>query len=101
MSLEELHDRLEDYLKKFGAKLRLVRSKERLGLIRARSTGAKYSTGDVIIFIDAHCEATFGWIEPLLQRVKDAPNAFVCPVIDSIGDNDLAYNGGSAGGKGI
>ncbi|CAD5219543.1 unnamed protein product [Bursaphelenchus xylophilus] len=97
---EDLHEKLEEYLARFGSKLRLVRSKERLGLIRARATGAKYATGEVIIFLDAHCEASKGWIEPLLQRLKDAPYAFICPVIDSISDQDMEYQGGSAGGIG-
>lgn len=38
-----------------------VRTTERAGLIRARMTGARAATGDVLVFLDAHCEATEGW----------------------------------------
>lgn len=41
--------------------VKLVRLKERHGLIRARLQGAKASTGDVLIFLDSHCEANDKW----------------------------------------
>ena len=39
----------------------IVRLKERSGLIRARNAGAKAATGDVLIFLDSHCETGPGW----------------------------------------
>ncbi len=44
---------------------------ERSGLIRARLRGAAASKGQVITFLDAHCECTLGWLEPLLARIKE------------------------------
>ena len=41
--------------------VKYVRTKERSGLIRARTAGAKAATGDVLIFLDSHCEAAEGW----------------------------------------
>lgn len=41
--------------------VKLVRLNERQGLIRARLTGAKLATGDVLIFLDSHCEANQLW----------------------------------------
>lgn len=41
--------------------VRIVRTKERSGLIRARLAGARAATGDVLIFLDSHCEAAPGW----------------------------------------
>ena len=38
-----------------------VRTPERSGLIRARLAGARAATGDVLVFLDAHCEASEGW----------------------------------------
>ncbi len=47
--------------------------------------------GDVLVFLDAHCEATIGWMEPLLDRIKENRKAIVCPVIDIINDETFAY----------
>lgn len=41
--------------------VKLIRAKERLGLIRAKLAGAEVATGDVLIFLDAHCEANQQW----------------------------------------
>jgi len=42
-------------------KIRLVRLAKRSGLIRARMIGAHLAIGDVLLFLDAHCEAITGW----------------------------------------
>lgn len=44
---------------------------QRSGLIRARLRGAAATKGQVITFLDAHCECTVGWLEPLLARIKE------------------------------
>lgn len=58
---DELKDKLEDYIKCFGGIVRLKRAPERQGLIRAKLMGAKEATGDVVVFLDSHCEVTKGW----------------------------------------
>eukprot|EP00108_Taenia_solium_P004930 TsM_000408800 transcript=TsM_000408800 gene=TsM_000408800 len=64
--------------------VRIVRLPQRTGLIRARLEGAKVATADVIVFLDAHCEATHRWLEPLLYRIWQKPDAVVCPAIANI-----------------
>lgn len=56
----ELRGKLERYIEtRLPSKVRLVRLKERQGLIRARLAGAREAKGDVIIFLDSHCEVRF------------------------------------------
>ena len=58
---------LGDELKKYVEEawpdgvVKIVRTTERSGLIRARLAGAKAATGDVLIFLDSHCEVGPGW----------------------------------------
>jgi len=77
-SLEEMGQRLDDYCEEnFGDLVRILRAPTRLGLIKAKNYGAKnggllfsnrkiilffaLATGDVVVFLDAHCEANAGW----------------------------------------
>ena len=54
----------------FGDRVKILRTSKRDGLIRARIAGARVAAGDVLIFLDSHCEVTTGWIEPLLAQIK-------------------------------
>ena len=38
----------------------MVRTSTPQGLIRARLAGAKVAAGDILVFLDSHCEATKG-----------------------------------------
>jgi len=60
---------LDEYVKQFKGKVKLYRNSERLGLIGTRTNGAKYAKGDVIVFLDAHCECQPNWLAPLLTRI--------------------------------
>lgn len=62
---------LENYVKNLEVPVKIIRMEERSGLIRARLRGAAASKGQVITFLDAHCECTVGWLEPLLARIKE------------------------------
>uniref|UniRef100_A0AAY4CWZ4 Polypeptide N-acetylgalactosaminyltransferase n=1 Tax=Denticeps clupeoides TaxID=299321 RepID=A0AAY4CWZ4_9TELE len=68
---------------------------QRSGLIRARLRGAAATRGQVITFLDAHCECTVGWLEPLLARIKEDRKSVVCPIIDVISDETFEYMAGS------
>lgn len=75
-------------------KIVIVRLQKREGLIRARSAGAEVATGDVIVFLDSHCECNVGWLEPMLGRIHQDRKIVVCPVIDNISWKTLDYSWG-------
>lgn len=70
---------------------KVLRQPIREGLVPARLMGADYATGEVLTFLDAHCECTVGWLEPLLARVQKHPTHVVSPVIDIISDDNFGY----------
>lgn len=82
---------LEQYVKKLPVPVYVFRTEKRSGLIRARLLGAKHVTGQVITFLDAHCECTEGWLEPLLSRIAEDRKTVVCPIIDVISDETFEY----------
>lgn len=64
-----MKEKLENYVKDLPIPVYVYRTEKRSGLIRARLLGAKHVKGQVITFLDAHCECTEGWLEPLLARI--------------------------------
>jgi len=88
---DHLGSELEDYVKNLPLPVFVLRTGVRSGLIRARLLGAKAAKGAVITFLDAHCECTEGWLEPLLAEIAANRKAVVCPVIDVISDESFEY----------
>eukprot|EP00092_Neocalanus_flemingeri_P005465 GFUD01005893.1.p1 GENE.GFUD01005893.1~~GFUD01005893.1.p1 ORF type:complete len:612 (+),score=116.80 GFUD01005893.1:189-2024(+) len=87
---DHLKKELDIYVSKYP-KIKIVRSPERVGLIRARLLGATHASAPVLTYLDSHCECAEGWLEPLLDRIARNPTNVVCPVIDIINDDTLAY----------
>lgn len=88
---EHLKQDLEDYITTLPVPTYVYRTEKRSGLIRARLLGAKHVKGQVITFLDAHCECTEGWLEPLLARIANDRHTVVCPIIDVISDDTFEY----------
>ncbi|KAF6340213.1 POC1 centriolar protein B [Rhinolophus ferrumequinum] len=94
--VDDLSDRvylkaqLETYISNLD-RVRLIRTNKREGLVRARLIGATFATGDVLTFLDCHCECNSGWLEPLLERIGQDETAVVCPVIDTIDWNTFEF----------
>ncbi|ETE72336.1 Polypeptide N-acetylgalactosaminyltransferase 3, partial [Ophiophagus hannah] len=86
-----LKDKLDDYVKQFQI-VKVVRQKERKGLITARLLGASVAIGETLTFLDAHCECFYGWLEPLLARIAENYTCVVSPDISSIDLNTFEFN---------
>lgn len=88
---EFLKKSLDDYVKNLTVPTKVLRSSERVGLIKARIVGATEAKGEVLTFLDAHCECTVGWLEPLLEAVGQNATRIISPVIDIINDDTFSY----------
>ncbi|XP_064022969.1 polypeptide N-acetylgalactosaminyltransferase 15 isoform X2 [Pogoniulus pusillus] len=85
-----LKSALSEYVSKLDG-VKLIRSNKRLGVIRGRMLGAARASGDVLVFMDSHCECQKGWLEPLLARLSINRNSVVSPVIDVIDWKTFQY----------
>lgn len=65
----------------FGDRVKILRTAKREGLIRARIAGAKTAQGDVLVFLDSHCEVTDGWLEPLLAKIAEDRTVITTSII--------------------
>lgn len=89
---EHVLKKLDDYIEKnFNGRVKVLRNKRREGLIRTRLFGAKVATGDVLIFLDSHIEATDGWLEPLIAEISRNETVVVTPMIDIIDKDSFEY----------
>ncbi|KAK5866660.1 hypothetical protein PBY51_020832 [Eleginops maclovinus] len=82
---EHLKERLEVYIKQWNGLVKLFRNEKREGLIQARSIGAlKATKGQVLIYLDAHCEVGVNWYAPLVAPISKDRTVCTVPLIDSI-----------------
>lgn len=63
-----------------------------MGLIRARLAGARSASGDILVFLDAHCECVQQWLEPLAERIKESRTSVLVPIIDVISATNYHYS---------
>ncbi|GIY92024.1 polypeptide N-acetylgalactosaminyltransferase 5 [Caerostris extrusa] len=66
----------DNYVSHLPVSVKIIRSSNRIGLIRARLLGANVAKGGVLTFLDAHCECSIGWLEPLLARIAEKKDTY-------------------------
>ncbi|XP_030047405.1 N-acetylgalactosaminyltransferase 7 isoform X1 [Microcaecilia unicolor] len=85
---EHLKGRLDEYVKQWNGLVKVFRNERREGLIQARSIGAEKSKlGQVLIYLDAHCEVGINWYAPLVAPISKDRTACTVPLIDVIDGN--------------
>ena len=70
---------LDTYVSTLPVPTRVVRTGSRVGLIRARLEGARVALGSVLVFLDAHVEASPGWLVPMLAEIAGDRRRVVMP----------------------
>ncbi|XP_046875454.1 polypeptide N-acetylgalactosaminyltransferase 15-like [Hypomesus transpacificus] len=73
-------------------RVRLIRSMRRLGVAGCRTLGAARALGEILVFMDSHCECHRGWLEPLLERLAEDRTRVVSPIMDVINWQTFGYN---------
>ncbi|XP_074554714.1 N-acetylgalactosaminyltransferase 7-like [Halichoeres trimaculatus] len=95
-----LKERLEDYIKQWNGLVKLFRNEKREGLIQARSIGAKKATkGQVLIYLDAHCEVGTNWYAPLIAPISKDRTVCTVPLVDVISGHDYRIESQGGGDK--
>lgn len=51
-----------------------------------------FQQGSILLFLDAHIEATKGWLEPLVARIANDRSVVAVPMADAINAEDMAYH---------
>jgi polypeptide N-acetylgalactosaminyltransferase len=72
-------------------KVKIIRTKMRAGLMKARIMGTQAAQAPILTFLDSHVECAEGWLEPLLIRIAQKPTIVAVPVIDTIDEDTFEY----------
>ncbi|XP_055389935.1 N-acetylgalactosaminyltransferase 7-like [Condylostylus longicornis] len=91
--IENLKDELENkiYGDTYYNKVKIFRNKKREGLIRSKINGVLKATGEVVAFLDAHCEVNVNWLPPLLTPIVKDHRTMTVPFVDGIDFNTFEY----------
>eukprot|EP00928_Gymnodinium_smaydae_P048267 TRINITY_DN3225_c0_g2_i2.p1 TRINITY_DN3225_c0_g2~~TRINITY_DN3225_c0_g2_i2.p1 ORF type:complete len:561 (+),score=47.73 TRINITY_DN3225_c0_g2_i2:33-1715(+) len=83
------------------SKVRVLTMEQHLGLAPAKVAGARVAKGDIVAFLDSHCEANIGWYEPLAAAIEEDSGTIANPIIDGISSEDFSYRGTNSYTRGV
>ncbi|KAK3088178.1 hypothetical protein FSP39_015729 [Pinctada imbricata] len=90
-TLDHLKKKLDIYVSSLP-KVKLIRLQETRGLMVSRQTGIDAAQSGVIIVMDSHIEVASGWLEPLLQRIKEDPKLLVFSKMGAVDGNTFGIS---------
>jgi polypeptide N-acetylgalactosaminyltransferase len=88
----ELGESIQKYL---PGKIEVIRNTKHEGLIQGSIMGAAHIIGGILVLLDSHHKVNVMWLQPLLAAIGEDPNTMVCPKIDIISADTLAYRASS------
>jgi polypeptide N-acetylgalactosaminyltransferase len=77
-------DSKEKELVALSPKVKVFAFSERQGLMLAKMKGVAMATGDVLVFMEAHCIPNKHWLQHILRRVVLNPRVLAMPTLDVI-----------------
>ncbi|XP_031624901.1 N-acetylgalactosaminyltransferase 6-like [Contarinia nasturtii] len=90
-TIADLGSDLKEYVEGYMPIVKIVRLKERSGLIKARMEGAKVAKSEHLVFLDSHCEVYHNWLPPLLDAMIGDYRTVMLPTIDVIAHDTYEY----------
>ena len=66
---DHLKARLDQYAHDLNFAIKVLHLEKRSGITVARLTGAEVASGEILVFLDSHCEVVEGWLEPMVYRI--------------------------------
>ncbi|GFN97811.1 polypeptide n-acetylgalactosaminyltransferase [Plakobranchus ocellatus] len=82
---------LENYLSAISKKIKVIRSQTSLTYSEAIIAGTSNAFGTAVVFLNARCECTEGWLTPLLAWLQISPTSVAVPVVDTINNDTFKY----------
>jgi len=72
--------------------VKLIRLPEPSGLVAARNHAVEHATGEVLVFVDSHCECYEAWVENLLNRISSNNQVVAVPIIEIINPDTFKFS---------
>lgn len=92
-SKTNLFQELDDHISQhFPDVVKILRLKQRHGLMRARMAGILQAKADIIVVMDGHIEVNVNWLPPLIEPIAEDYRTATEPMVNYIDWNTIWYN---------